>query len=329
MAHTRLSVLADAATSAFFSVPPEPFGVVVGPEGDVYFCDVSNHRIFKIDRSGHTSVVVGSGEPGNAGDGAAPVDARVTQPYELRFDLNGNLFFVDMISHVVRRMPASGASIETVAGTGAEGFGGDDGPGIAAQLARPHSIELDGKGLLYIADIANHRVRTVELSSGVIRTFAGTGEQSPTRVDTSLSDNPVYGPRAIAFEANGDMILGLREGNAIYRVNMREHTIAHIAGTGNMGYTGDGGDARKADLSGPKGIALGSEGDIILADTESHTVRRITADGTISTLAGNGHKGDSLDPGQACLNRPHGVFVETSGAILIGDSDNRRLLRLE
>lgn len=329
MPHTRLSVLADATTSTLFSELPEPFGVVVGPDGDVYFCDVSNHRIFRIDSRGNTSVVVGSGEPGNDGDGAAPAAARVTQPYELRFDGFGNLFFVDMISHVVRRVPADRASIETIAGTGVEGFGGDGGPAVSAQLARPHSIELDGEGLLYIADIANHRVRTVDLSSGGISTFAGTGEQSATRVDTSLNDNPVYGPRAIAFEANGDMILGLREGNAIYRVNRREHTIAHIAGTGNMGYAGDGGDARNADLAGPKGIALGNAGDIILADTESHTVRRIAADGTISTLAGNGQKGDSLDPGEACLNRPHGVFVEGSGAILVGDSDNRRLLRLE
>ncbi|MEM7404342.1 MAG: hypothetical protein AAF458_03570 [Pseudomonadota bacterium] len=323
-----MSVIAEANSSDLFAVPPEPFGVVVGPDGLVYFCDVSNHRIFKVDTFGVVSVVAGSGEPGNDGDGLAAAAARVTQPYELRFDSAGNLYFVDMIAHVVRRVLAADGTIETLAGTGIEGFAGDGGAGTSAQLARPHSIELDGRGRLFIADIANHRVRALDLNSGVIETFAGTGEQLPTRVGEALPGNPVYGPRAVAFEANGDMVLGLREGNAIYRLAALTQTIAHVAGTGNMGYSGDGEDARLAELAGPKGIALGLNGDIIIADTESHTVRRIDAGGVITTLAGNGEKGDSLDPGKACLARPHGVFVEPSGAVLIGDSDNRRLLRL-
>jgi sugar lactone lactonase YvrE len=327
--YSRLDLLAGPQISPLFSDAPEPFGVVVGPDGGIYFGDVTNHRVFRIDPTSKViSVVVGRGESGNDGDGGDPLDAAITQPYEIRFDGDGNLFIVDMLAQVVRRVDSGGRHIETVAGCGKEGFSGDGGPAPSAQLARPHSIELDANGLLYIADIANHRIRVVDLESGQIETFAGTGESMATRVGESLSGNPLHGPRAIAFEADGAMVLGLREGNAIYRVDMKLHTISHIAGNGEFGYSGDGGAAVAAALAGPKGIALGREGDIILADTESHTVRRIDSRGIISTIAGTGESGDSLNPREPCLNRPHGVFVEASGAVLIGDSDNRRLVRL-
>ena len=324
----QLTILADASTSPLFAVPPEPFGVVEGPDGAVYFCDVSNHRIFRLDAgSGELIAIVGTGEPGNAGDGGPATVALVTQPYELRFDGAGDLLFVDMEAQVVRRVDHATGVISTVAGNGSEGFAGDGGPATKAALAKPHSIELAG-GTLYIADIANHRVRAVDLESGVISTFAGTGEQAELTSGTRLADTPVNGPRAIAFQPDGRMILGLREGNAIYRIDIAAETIELVAGAGEFGYAGDGGDAKSALLAGPKGIALTPDGGIVIADTESHTVRIISADGTIETLAGNGEAGTSLDPREACMNRPHGVFVDSTGGILIGDSDNRRLLRL-
>ena len=324
----QLTVLAEGSTSPLFAVPPEPFGVVEGRDGAVYFCDVSNHRIFRIDAGSEAiTAVVGSGDPGNAGDGGPATEALITQPYEVRFDEAGDLFFVDMQAHVVRLVDHATNAIRTVAGSGSEGFGGDGGPATEAALARPHSIEFDGN-ILYIADIANHRIRAVDLSNGLIRTFAGTGEQEPLRFDAKLTETPVNGPRAIAFQPDGRMILGLREGNAIYRIDIGAESVEYVAGTGEFGYDGDGGDARNALLSGPKGIALAPDGGIVIADTESHTVRLIAPDGTIDTLAGNGEAGTSLDPREACLNRPHGVFVDSDGGILIGDSDNRRLLRL-
>lgn len=324
----QLTVLADLSTSPLFAVPPEPFGVVEGPDGAVYFCDVANHRIFRTDASSSAiTAVVGSGEPGYAGDGGLAGAALVTQPYELRFDAAGDLWFVDMLAHVVRRVDRATQVISTVAGTGAPGFSGDGGPAGQAALARPHSIELAG-GTLYIADIGNHRVRAVDPGTRVISTVAGTGEQAAPTGDGRLVDCPLNGPRAIAFARDRRMILGLREGNAIYRLDLAAERIEHVAGTGEFGYAGDGGDARGTLLAGPKGIALTPEGDIVIADTESHTIRVIAADGTITTVAGNGEPGESLDPAGACLHRPHGVFVDSTGAVLIGDSDNRRLLRL-
>ena len=330
MRSTRLTILAESGSSHLFAVPPEVFGVVVGPDGAIYFGDVSNHRIFRIEPgTGTVGVAVGCGEAGNDGDGGPAVAARITQPYEVRFDADGHLFFVDMLAHVVRRVDRSSGVVSTVAGQGVEGYRGDGGPAIEATLARPHSIEFAPDGAMFIADIANHRLRRVDPKSGLIDSFAGTGEQAPTRIGESLDGNPVNGPRAVAFSADGAMVLGLREGNAIYRVEMSTRVVSHIAGTGKMGYSGDGGDARKADLAGPKGIALQADGGIVLADTESHTVRRINPEGRIETLAGNGIAGDATDPAGACMNRPHGVIVQANGAILVGDSDNRRLLRLE
>lgn len=329
MAQSSLSVLAAEGTSPLFAVPPEPFGVVVGPDGDIYFCDVSNHRIFRVgpDTLAVTGVV-GTGNAGNSGDGADAANAEISQPYELRFTASGDLIFVDMLEHVVRRVGQVDQNITTVAGRGEAGFSGDGGAATAAHLHRPHSIELDAKGRLFIADIGNHRVRMVDLEQGTIRTYAGNGQQAPTQVGKTLDDNPFNGPRAVAFEPDGSMVIVLREGNAIYRVDGDTRKVAHVAGTGEKGYTGDGSDAKLAELSGPKGMALTDAGEIIIADTESHTIRRINPDGTIETLAGNGQAGTSLSPGEACLDRPHGVFVESTGSILIGDSDNRRLLRL-
>ncbi len=124
------------------------------------------------------------------------------------------------------------------------------------------------------------------------------------------------------------MFLALAEGNAVYRINLKAKTLHHIAGTGKKGYTGDGGPAKTAFLSGPKGVALGPTGDIYLADTESHTIRVIRKkSGLIETLVGDGTKGDGPDgkPGGCRLNRPHGVFVDQAGAVYIGDSSNNKV----
>ena len=159
-------------------------------------------------------------------------------------------------------------------------------------------------------------------------TFGGTGEQAPTPSGTKLAGTPLNGPRTIAFDKHGDMFLALREGNAVYRIDMKAGTIHHIAGTGQKGYSGDGGRADLARLSGPKGIAVGPKGGVYIADTESHTIRRIDRNtGIIRTVVGDGkvHDGPDGDPLQCGLSRPHGVFVDVDGVVYIGDSENHRV----
>lgn len=305
-----------------------PFGVVVGPDGALYVCEIADHEISRVDlTAGTIDRVVGDGTLGNTGDGGPALEAQVNEPYEVRFDREGHLYFVDMASHVVRRVDALTQTIETIAGTGEAGFTGDGGPATQAQLSSPHSIALDDSGNLYICDIGNHRVRVVNLASGVISTFAGTGETGPTLEGTPLAGTPLNGPRALDFDGDYSLFLALREGNSVFRIDLESQTLQHVAGTGGEGYSGDGGPAVDAQLAGPKGIAVDRDGNIFLADTESHTVRVIRPSGVIETLIGDGTEGDGPDgePASCRLARPHGVCVDSLGRVFVGDSNNHRV----
>ena len=215
------------------------------------------------------------------------------EPYELVFDPDGSLLFVDMPAHAVRRLDRRTGELTTIA----------TGP-----LRNPHSIALDPSGRLLICDIGNHRIQRVDLKSGAVDTFAG----------------PLKGPRAIDFDSKGRLFLALREGNAIIR--LEDDRQIPVAGTGEKGYSGDGGDAKLAKFSGPKGIACGPDGSLYVADTENHAIRRIDPKGIITTVAGTGERGDGPagDPLKCRLARPHGVFVH-GRTLYIGDSEAHRV----
>ncbi len=306
-----------------------PYGLVIGPDGALYFCEIDNHRIRRLDlKTNKLSTVAGTGDKGYSGDGGPALEADLNEPYEVRFDKQGNMYFVEMQNHLVRRVDAKTGLVSTVAGTGQPGFSGDGGPAAKAQFHRPHSIELNGQGSLYVADISNHRIRRVDLAKGTIETFAGTGKQDPTPDGAKLAGTPLNGPRTLTFDRRGDMFVALREGNVVYRIDMKQKTLHHIAGTGEKGYAGEGGPAKKATLSGPKGISIGPNGGVYIADTESHTIRRIDLkSGIITTVAGDGsqHDGPDGDPLKCGLARPHGVFVDSQGVVYIGDSENNRI----
>jgi streptogramin lyase len=308
----------------------EPYGLTIGPDGALYFCDIAFHVIRRVDKDGRISTVAGSGKKGYAGDGGLATKALLAEPYEIKFDADGTMYFVEMVNNLVRKVD-QGGTISTVAGTGKSGFSGDEGPAREATFNKPHSIALDGKGSLFICDIGNHRVRRVELKSGIVTTFTGNGEKAVPKDGSSFVNAPVSGPRALDFGPRGEMILALREGNSVYRLDLPKQQFVHLAGTGKSGYSGDGGPARLAALSGPKGVAVAPNGDIYLADTESHTVRVIRiANGTIATCVGDGKKHDGPDgkPTTCGLARPHGVCIDASGNVFIGDSENYRVRKL-
>jgi streptogramin lyase len=305
-----------------------PFGVARGPDGALYICDTMNHVIRKVDRNGIITTVAGAGKKGYSGDGGPALDAALNEPYEIRFNKQGVMFFVERLNHVVRRVDAKTRIITTVAGSGQAGFSGDGGAATQATLNQPHSIQFDARGDLYICDILNHRIRKVDMKTGVITTFAGTGDKKPTPDGAKIAGTPLNGPRAIDFDRRGDMWLALREGNAVYRLDMKAGTIHHVAGTGEKGFTGNGGAAKLATLSGPKGLSVAPNGDVYLADTESHSIRMIDLrKQTIELIAGTGAKGDGADgdPLACQMARPHGVFVDRDGSIFIGDSEAHRV----
>jgi len=314
----------------------EPYGLTLGPDGALYVCEIKSHVIRRIDeKTGKISTVAGSGQKGYSGDGGSALEAKLNEPYEVRFDQAGNMYFVEMVNNIVRRVDAKTGKIETVAGTGKKGFSGDGGPATKATFSRPHSIALDKNDNLYICDIGNHRIRRVNLKTGIVTTFSGTGARKPTPDGATVSGTPLNGPRDLDFfhdgSGKGDLYLALREGNMVYRIDLDKETLHHIAGTGKKGYTGHGGPAKAATLSGPKGISVAPNGDVYLADTESHTIRVIRKkNGIIETVVGDGKKGDGPDgaPTKCRMARPHGVYVGPQGNVYIGDSETFRVRRL-
>lgn len=308
-----------------------PYGLVIGPDGGLYFCDLDNQRIRRLDlRTKRLTTIAGNGEKGYKGDGGPALDASLNMPHELRFDSRGDIYIAERDNHVIRKVDMHSGIISTVAGTNVAGFSGDGGPGTKAQLRQPHSILFDRDGSLLICDIGNHRIRRLHLDTGIIETYAGTGETTATPDGAPVHGTPLRGPRTLAMGANGDLYIALREGNAIYRVDAKSQTLHKIAGTGEQGYTGDGGPALNAKLSGPKGLAY-ADGVLYLADTESHTIRRIDLKtGIISTVLGTGKAGDGPETSPlACkLSRPHGVFF-ANGDLYVSDSEAHRIRLLQ
>ena len=305
-----------------------PYGLVIGPDRALYFCDLDNQRIRRLDLKTHlTSNVAGNGQRAYGGDGGSASAAVLNMPHEIQFDSAGNIYIAERDNHVVRKVEAKTGIISTFAGTGMPGFSGDGGPAARAQLRQPHSIAVDPSGKLLICDIGNHRIRQVDFSTGVIETYGGTGERQPTPDGAPVKTAPLNGPRTMSFDRNGNLYLALREGNAIYRIATKAGTIHHLAGTGEQGYSGDGGPARLARLAGPKGLAYGG-GRLYVADTESHVIRSIDlATGVITTVLGTGHRGDGPepDPLRCALSRPHGVLVDGDGVLYVADSEAHRI----
>ena len=305
-----------------------PTGIARGPDAGVYICDTGNHRIRVVSRDGKINTIAGTGVAGWTGDGGPAISATLNEPYEVRFDAAGNIYWVERLSHCVRRCDGKTRIISTVAGTGSAGFSGDGGRAARAQLNEPHSIQFDRQGDLYICDVKNNRVRKADMRTGIISTFAGTGEKQPAIDGALFAQAPLHGPRALDFDSAGNLWLALREGNAVFRLDLSSGRIYRVAGTGKKGFEGNGGPARDATLSGPKGLAVGPGGNVYLADTESHSIRMIDVGrGMISLVAGTGVRGEgsSSDPLKCQLARPHGVFVDKDGTILIGDSDGHRV----
>ena len=305
-----------------------PYGLVIGPDGALYFCDLDNQRIRRLDlATKRLTTVAGNGERGYRGDGGPAAAAALNMPHELRFDRLGNLFIAERDNHVIRKVDRATGIISTVAGTGAPGFSGDGGPGANAQLRQPHSLVFDRDGGLLVCDIGNQRIRRISLDTGIIETYAGTGEAKPTPEGAAVNGTPLNGPRTFAMAPNGDLYLALREGNAILRIDRATQTFHRVAGTGEQGYSGDGGPALNAKLAGPKGLAIGADNTLYVADTENHVIRGIDLrTGLITTVLGTGTRGDGPEPNplECRLARPHGVLA-ANGALYVSDSEAHRI----
>src|SRR5687768_14185521 len=305
-----------------------PYGVMIARDGGLYFCDLDNQRIRRFDFASRTTrTIAGDGQRAYRGDGGPATAGSLNMPHEIAFDARGHLYIAERDNHVVRKVDGSTGVISTLAGTGVAGFSGDAGPASRAQLRQPHSIAIESADRLLICDTGNHRIRAVDLRTGVIETTGGTGERLPTPDGAPLKGTPLHGPRTMAIDRDGTIFLALREGNALYRIAPAARTLHHLAGTGEQGWAGDGGPARAAKLAGPKGLALAAR-NLYVADTESHTIRSVNLDTRIITTglgAGVRADGPATDPPQCKLSRPHGLFAAADGALYVTDSEAHRI----
>ncbi len=253
---------------------------------------------------------------------------QLNAPHEVQVDADGNVYVADTMNHRVGVIEAGTGRWRVVAGTGKSGFSGDSGPASEALLNQAYSIALDGTRLL-IADLGNHRIRSVDLRSGIITTICGTGEKKLPVNGGLAKEQPLAGPRSLAVDSENIWIV-LREGNSVWRID-RSNRIYHVAGTGDKGFTGDGADARQATLNGPKGIVVDPGVAAYIADTENHAIRAVHfASGQMTTIAGSpvgtaGFSGDGDELDMRLLKRPHGLCLLRSGELAIGDSENHRV----
>lgn len=309
-----------------------PFFCVFDREGNLYIAEGDGNVVRRIERgSGRISTVVGSGRKGYEGDGGPASKTAFNNLVAIAVAENGDIYLVDRLNARVRRYEAKMGLVTTVAGDGTKGYAGDGGPGAKAQLKEPHDCVFDGKGGLLIADVADSRVRRLDLKTGEISTIAGTGVKVRSGDGGPADKAGFAGSRALAVDPrNSDIYVVEREGNSIRRIDGRTGIVTPFAGTGKNGYEGDGGPAMKATFNGPKGLFCDVKGNLYVIDTENHAIRCIDPmTGNITTVAG-GRRGPGGDGGPATaagLDRPHGVCIGPDGALYIADSENHRIRR--
>jgi trimeric autotransporter adhesin len=368
-----------AATSA--AIEP-PLGVAVDHQGTVYFSEAD--RVRKFSSNGVIQTAAGNGTRGYSGDGGSATSAKVNFPYGLVFDHAGNLYFSDSSNNVIRKVTPAGiistlstpqlanpaglamdaagnlyiavqgsinsvpnnvnlilkvspsGAVTTVAGNGTGGFSGDGGPATSAELNGPSGVAIDAQGNLYIADTLNNRVRKVT-PDGTISTVAGNGTSLYSGDGGPAVAAQLSGPRGLALDAGGDLFIA-DTGNNVVRKISASGTIITVAGNGTPGFSGDGGQATAAQLNSPAGVAVDGNGNVFISDTANERVRKVSANGVITTYAGNGSSPpESMNPitvgdgGLATgaeLSTPLGLAVDAAGNLYIADSQDNAIRKV-
>ena len=304
-----------------------PRGLASDSAGNIYVADNDANRVLRISQNGSVAIFAGTGRSGFSGDGGPAAQASFNNPRGVAVDASGNVYIADSGNNRIRRVTPNGI-IATVAGNDGSGFSGDGGA-LSTSLNFPIGVTVDAAGNLYVADTANNRVRRIT-TDGRIVTLAGNdapgfaGDGGPAR-DALLSD-----PVGVAPDALGNIYIADSSNSRIRRISPAGFIIT-VAGNGLFGATGDGGQAIGAALLRPLGIAFDAARNLYVADIDSNRVRKIDANGVITTFAGNGSSkfsGDGLDAPSASLNSPSSVAAGPDGSIYIVDSSNGRIRKV-
>ena len=303
-----------------------PAGVAVDVSGNLYIAEYLGRRVRRVGADGVIATVAGTGEAGSAGDGGPASEALLDGPAGVAVDVSGNLYIAEYLGRRVRRVGADGV-IATVAGTGEAGSAGDGGPASEALLDGPAGVAAGGDGSVFVADSANHRIRRVD-ATGSISTFAGTGEPF-ARGDGSLASLARFSDEigAVAVDASGNVYVADRYDHSVRRIDAAE-MASTFAGTGTAGFWGDGGPAAAAGLNDPSGLAADAAGNVYVADTGNHRLRRVDAAGMVTTVAGTGeagYSGEDYSATSSKLNSPKRTAVDAGGNVYVLDSENLRV----
>lgn len=308
---------------------------VVYRAGMLYVAQYSLSRVRRIDLStGRIDTVAGFGRGSTTPeDGSLATAAPVAGPTDMVFDSQGNLYISDNLAGRVRRVAAATGIITNVAGTGVASSGGDGGLATAAQLYNPWGLAIDASDNLYVAEQNGNRIRRIDKVTGLISTVAGTGRAGYNGDGIAATAAMLNHPGQIGFDPDGNLLIADKAGHRVRRLTMASGLISTVAGTGAGGYNGDGGMAAAAQLNTPYGVTTDSIGNIFIADSINHRIRRIDkVSGLISTVAGTGTAGFSGDSGAATgarLNFPIAVTVAGSGNLYICDRTNGRMRKVD
>jgi len=311
-----------AATSATLN---NPYDIVFDSNGNLYIADQDNSRIRKVDTSGNISTFAGSAK-GYAGDGGAATSAELDTPSGVAFDSNGNLYISDWNAHVVRKVDTNG-NISTFAGTGTSGYSGDGGAATSAKLSYPWGIEVDPSGNVYIGDYGNYLIRKVD-TNGNISTFAGTGASGYSGDGGAATSATFKNPENTLWYNNN---LYIPDSKALRKIDSSGN-ISTIAGGDGKVYNGDNILASTARINLPRNMWMDKNDNLYFADQTADRIRKIDANGIITTVAGTGVGGFSGDGGAATsaqMNDPRGVTGDNAGNLYISDQSNSRIRKVD
>ena len=288
-----------------------PYGVAVDATGNLYVADTGNHAIRKVAADGTITTVVGD----------------LSFPYSVAVDAAGNLYLADAGDNMIQKMAANG-TITTVAGTGGNGYSGDGGPAAKAQLSEPTGVAV-GAGNLYITDFLNNVIRRV--ANGDITTVAGNRIPGYSGDGGPATSAQLSRPGGVVVDGAGNLYVADTNNNAVRKVSAGG-AITTVAGKGMPGYSGDGGQATSAQISGPWGVALDGNGNLYIADSGNFVIRRVAPDGVITTVAGNRTPGYSGDGGLAIyarLSQAYGLAADAAGNLYIPDVSNKVIRKVD
>ena len=329
-----LSAPAQTASVSAITVPLIlPSAIVFDAAGNLYIAETGNHIIRKVDSTGNITTIAGTGTQGFSGDAGPATSATLDSPQGLALDTKNNLYIADTHNHRIRKLNLTTGIITTIVGTGTPGFSGDTALATSAQLNLPTTLALDAANNLYLADTGNHRIRKITATTGIITTIAGTGTQGFSGDAGFATSAAIDSPTGLALDAQNNLYLADTHNHRIRKITATTGIITTIAGTGTQGFSGDTTASTTATLALPHGITIDPAGNLYLADTQNHRIRRIDATtGIITTVAGDGTQAFAGDGGPAIaasLDSPRAAAVSPSTLLTLADTGNQRIRQLE